>query len=517
MLEARPAPHVLEWPPLLKALQPILAANTEPVYLVGGAVRDAYLRRRVHDLDFATAGDGRPLAQLVANRLGGAYYPLDPERGVGRAIVESEGQRFTIDVVRFRGDTLTADLVARDFTMNAMAVSMAGDLQQIIDPLGGVADLTQKRLRRCAPDSISSDPLRALRAIRQSAALNLTVEPQTRADLREHGPRLVNSSVERVRDEFMTILGGPKPHAALRALDSLGLLRLIVPEVETLRGVTQSSPHVYDVWEHTLRVIERMDGVLTTISPARTEESAADSAYGMIVYLLDRFRRQLQQHLSVPLPNERTVRSLLVLAALLHDCGKPATRTVGPDGRIHFYEHEVVGAVLALERATALRLSNEESARLSEIVRRHMRPMNLAIAGETEPSRRAVYRFWKATGPVVGVDVCLLTLADYLGMVGVMLVLQEWIHRLQLVGALLDGYYNRQETVVAPPPLVNGNDLMNALGVRPGPQVGRLLAAINEAQATGDVTTAEEALALARRVLDAPSSEDEGAPIGGNV
>src|SRR5207244_13623361 len=132
--------------------------------------------------------------------------------------------------------------------------------------------------------------------------------------------------------------------------------------------------------EHTLYVVERLDGLLTTISPARTEESAADSALGMIVYLLDRFRRKFQEHLAMPLPNDRTVRALLILAALLHDCGKPATRTVDEDGRIHFYQHEVIGADLVLERATALRLSNDEANRLSEIVRHHMRPMHMANA-----------------------------------------------------------------------------------------------------------------------------------------
>jgi tRNA nucleotidyltransferase/poly(A) polymerase len=520
MLDPRPLSHVLQWPPIVEALQPILAAHTEPVYLVGGAVRDAYLRRPVHDFDFATSGDGRPVAQLIANRLAGAYYPLDPARGVGRAIVDYEGDHFTIDVAQFRGDTLAADLEARDFTMNAMAVDMAGDLQHIIDPSGGITDLNQKRLRRCGPESISSDPVRALRAIRQGVALSLAIETQTRADIRQYGSRIVNSSVERVRDEFITTLGGPRPHAALRALDALGLLSVVLPEVEAMRGVTQSAPHIYDVWEHTLRVVERLDGVLATISPARTDESAADSAYGMIVYLLDRFRRQLQEHVAVPLPNGRTVKSLLILAALLHDSGKALTRSVGPDGRIHFYQHEVAGADIALERGSALRLSNEEITRLTEIVRHHMRPMNLAASGEAEVSRRAIYRFWKATG-TVGLDVCILTLADYLGMVGVTLDLRDWIHRLQIVGALLDGFYNQQETVVAPPPLVNGRDLMNALTLRAGPQIGRLLAAISEAQAAGDVSTAEDAIAFARNILTAPpdetqSDDDQGdrAPTG---
>jgi len=116
-------------------------------------------------------------------------------------------------------------------------------------------------------------------------------------------------------------------------------------------------------------------------------------------------------------------------------------------------------------------------------------------------SRRAVHRFWKATGEA-GVGVCILTLADYLGMVGVTLVLQDWIHHLQIVDTLLDGYFNQKETVVAPPPLVSGHDLMLALKLEPGPRVGALLNAIAEAQAAGEITTLQEALTLAESMLN---------------
>jgi poly(A) polymerase len=512
-----PVPFQLDWPPILESLHSIAADYSTPVYLVGGAVRDAFLRRAIHDLDFATAGDGREFARRVANKLNGAYYPLDAERGVGRAIIEHGGEKFSIDVARFRGDSLEDDLIGRDFTMNALAVSINGpgsDLQQIIDPLGGLRDLSQKKLRQCSPESISSDPVRALRAIRQSVAFNLTVEPETRKTLHKFGPQIAGASVERVRDEFMNILSGPRPHAALRVLDALGLLRIVLPEVDAMKGVTQSPPHVHDVWEHTLNVVERLDSVLIMISPLRTDENAADSANGMIVYMLDRFRRQLQAHLATELPNGRAMRGMLVLAALLHDSGKPATRSVGEDGRIHFYQHEFVGADLAYERTTALRLSNDEINRISEVVRHHMRPMNLRHGDEI--SRRSVHRFWKATGEA-GVDVCILTMADYLGMVGVTLVLQEWIHHLQMIGTLLDGYFNQKEEIVSPPPLLNGIDLMEKLALAPGPEVGRLLALLAEAQAAGEISTTDDALALARELHGNAAHGQNGATHSGSM
>jgi tRNA nucleotidyltransferase/poly(A) polymerase len=504
------APIDLEWPPILEAVRDVLSGSPTPVYLVGGAVRDALLRRRVHDLDLVTADDGRHMARGLANAVGGAYYPLDPERGVGRAIIEHEGERYSIDVARFRGESLAEDLAGRDFTLNALAAPLTGAMQEIIDPLGGLADLRQKRLRLCSPSAIADDPVRALRAIRQSVAFQFHIEPETRQAMRRDGSRLTDVSPERVRDEFMTMLGGPRPHVALRALDALGLLALIVPEVDAMRGVAQSPPHVFDVWTHTLSVIERLDGVLTTISPLRTDESAADPAHGMIVYLLDRFRGQLQAHLASTLPNGRHVAAVLALGALLHDSGKPATRSVGADGRIHFFGHEAVSAELARARCEALRLSNEETARVVGIAAHHMRPMMLSgSSGESgHVSRRAVYRFWKATGDV-GLDVCIVALADHLGMVGAHFDLQDWLAHVQVVGALLDGYLNRREELVAPPPLIGGRELMRALRLMPGPQVGRLLAAISEAQAAGEVTTAEQALALAQSLRDSLPTGDE--------
>jgi putative nucleotidyltransferase with HDIG domain len=270
----------------------------------------------------------------------------------------------------------------------------------------------------------------------------------------------------------------------------------------------QGAPHVYDVWEHTLNVVERLNGVLTTISPARTEESAADSAFGMIVYLLDRFRKPLQAHLAQSFANSR-MQGLLMLAALLHDAGKPPTQSISDTGHIHFYEHEMVGAEMAVERATALHLSNDEIERLSTIIRHHMRPMLLTMQTDTQLSRRTVHRFWKATGEV-GVDICMLTLADYLGKFGVTLVLQDWIHYLQIVGALLEGYFQQRESVVAPPPLVTGHDLISSLALRPGPLIGQILSAISEAQGAGEISTVEEAMALAKTMLENSDAHSAG-------
>jgi hypothetical protein len=150
-------------------------------------------------------------------------------------------------------------------------------------------------------------------------------------------------------------------------------------------------------------------------------------------------------------------------------------------------------------------LSNEEAVRLSAIIRNHMRPIALREAPTL--TRRIVHRFWRATGEA-GLDVCVLTLADYLGIVGVTFVLQDWIAYLELVGGLLDGYFNQHDTVVSPPPLLSGRDLMDQLSLPPGPDIGRLLTALSEAQASGEISTQAEALALARFLLNTPQAQE---------
>ncbi len=492
-------PRPLTWHPALVAIQAVLEGE-QGVYIVGGAVRDAMLQRPLHDIDLASQGDGRPIARKIANAFGGAYYPLDPERGVGRAIIDWEGEPLTIDVAQFRGSDLLTDLQKRDFTLNAMAVDMAGDLSQIIDPTGGLRDLANKRLRQCSPDSVASDPVRALRAIRTSLTHGLLIEPSTREAIKDCAARLADVSPERVRDELFQILDSKRPSAALAVMQQMGLLATILPEAVAMVGVEQSAPHQFDVWRHTLSTLDYLGRLLQLVESEsqRDQDLTANLQIGMSAIVITKYRDQLRAHLAHSWPNGRSHRALLVLAGLLHDCGKPAARTVEPGGRVRFFRHEQIGAELAYERALALRLSKEESERLTAIVRNHMRPH--LLHNDHPMTRRGIYRFWRDTGPA-GVDVCLLALADYLGTYGPTLEPHAWIAYLETIQTLLEHYYEHHETTVAPPPLITGQTLLDRFGLQPGPQIGSILEQVREAQAAGEITTHEEALDWVQRFL----------------
>jgi poly(A) polymerase len=495
-----PTRERLRLPPLFEEVRRLIdeAQPGAQVWLVGGAVRDGLLGRDTHDLDFAVQGDALRLARAVAGRLGGAFYPLDDDRGTGRVVLPRDEARYFVDFAALRAPDLEHDLRGRDFSLNALAAPLA-EPEALIDPVGGEADLRAKLIRACGPDSLRDDPVRCLRAVRLAAQFDFHIHKETRQAVKREASGLANVSAERIRDEFMRLLGGRRASAAVRALDVLGLFEFVAPEMGALKGLAQSAPHAFDAWEHTLATLERLEALLAVLGPVHDPDAAADLPLGLATARLGRFRAGLAEHLSACLSSDRPTRQLLFLAALLHDAGKPATRAVRGDGRITFYRHDQVGAEIAERRAEGLRLSADEVQRVRTIVACHMRPLFLANESGG-PSRRAIHRFYQTAG-AAGVDVCLLSLADTLATWGPAFRQDDWNRLTEVVAALLRGYFEEYEQVIEPEPLVNGRDLMVHLNLAEGPVIGKLLAAIRESQAAGEVADRAGALELAGNLL----------------
>ena len=478
------------------------ALPEQEIYLVGGAVRDILLKRGSPDLDFAVPAKGVSLARRVANSLDADFMVLDDVRDTGRVIVnESGGARIFLDFATYRGRNLEEDLRARDFTMNAIAFNLQD--QTLIDPLNGASDLRNRLIRICSPTSLKDDPVRILRAVRQAAALGCRIQPETRQAMKEAADQLPGISAERLRDELFKILGGPKPDASLRALEMLGILPHLLPELPRLKGVTQTAPHIYDVWEHTLKVLSYLEGILAALAPDYSADKTNDLFTGLLTLRIGRFREQYATHFAESLNTDRSVRAALFFAALYHDVGKPSTKSVGENGRIHFYDHEIKGAETASIRAEAFNLSNDEIGRIHKIILHHMRFHFFSgrMEGqEREPSRRAIYRFFRDAGEA-GVDLVLLGLADLRGTYGATLPQATWTSALDVARILLENYWEKREETVAPPRLVDGNDLMRELSLKPGRTIGQLLENIREGQATGKIATREDALEFAKEQL----------------
>ena len=494
-------PVSFSFSPLLTSIMQALPVDQE-IYLVGGAVRDAILGRTSHDLDFSIPTDGIKLARMIANKLNGAFYPLDSERDTGRVILIHEDETRTImDFATYRGEDIESDLRDRDFTINAIAFNLQNE--EVFDPLHGANDVRAKIIRVCTPGALDNDPVRVLRAIRQAAGLGFQIDIDTRQKLKQAAGKLGSVSSERLRDELFRILEGPQPGTAIRALEMLGVLPHILPELSSLKGVDQPSPHVDDVWMHTLGVMNYLEEILSALAPGYDPEATGDLFTGLLVLRLGRYREQFRAHFANALNTNRSLRGLLFFAALYHDVAKPTCKTVDEDGRIRFWGHDEQGEDMTVARASTLHLSNDEIQRLRLIIRNHMRVHFHSTRLEAEhktPSRKALYRFFRDTGEA-GVDLVLLALADTRATYGHTLTQESWIAVLDICRIFLENYWEKPTETVAPPRLLDGNEAMSELELNPGPRVGEVLEIIREAQATGKVSTREEALDYARSWL----------------
>lgn len=485
----------LIWPDLVPDLQERLADDPTPVWIVGGAVRDAYLHRSLHDLDLVTPDQAVALARKIARLMNGDLFILDAERDVARVILSLEGdaqavhpaemkpRKFIIDVAGFRGETLAADLRDRDFTFNAMAVDFKGDLSLLIDPLAGEQDITLKRVRQCKPDALTDDPIRMLRAVRLSAQFGFTIESGTLASIRSHTANLTQTSAERIRDEFFKILGLAKPTQPLRIAARLGLLQTFLPEIDGLINTAPEGSPFANRWDQLLVTIEKLHTLQASIIQ-RTESSPASFEVGMVVMQFDRYRHALSGYLRRPGPEDRTMVMLLILALMLR-----AINATAVSGQ----------AVDAEDYADRLRLSNPEKQFLVTSVA-HMQPIPL----DRRPNRLTMHRYWYQFGEA-GIGLLLIRLSEMLGAYAHFIEQDQWLVIVDSANTLLEAYFDHHDTIVSPPVLLDGTQLKQMLKLRSGPIIGQLLTLIREGQVTGTITSTEEALEQAREYISQQS------------
>ncbi len=447
-------------------------------WVVGGAVRDRLLERDVDDLDLVVDGDGRAAAKAIARATGGPMFSLSAEFGAWRVLAPDRS--WTIDLNPLRGGSLEADLLLRDLTVNAIAEPLHGG--DAVDPTGGLEDLAARRLRMATPQALRDDPLRVVRLARLALALDFAIEPATAAAARDAAPGLAQVAGERVFAELNLLLAHDRAPRGIELLGEVGAVDAVLPEIAALDGVEQNRYHDRDVLGHTLEVlaetiaIERHPGIVLGFEQA--EPLAA----------------VLREPLADGLPRSMGLR----WGALLHDAAKPATRVMHEDGSVGgFPGHDVQGADLAREVLTRLRASERLRAHVAALTRHHLRLGFLVHRGPLDA--HDLYDYLTATEPVE-VDVTVLSVADRLATRG--RKADEAIARhVTLAKEILPAVLAWRAAGGRPAPLLRGDELSERLGLPPGPQVGRLLAALSEAQYAGEVTSPEQAVELARRLL----------------
>jgi poly(A) polymerase len=495
------ASHLDTWTlDLLQRAAHFLSDKNAAAYLVGGSVRNLLLHEPCIDWDMTIEGDAPRLARKLANKLGGYYAHLHEK--ASRIVVKHEGQEAIIDVAPLQGDTIEADLLLRDFTINAIAVPLASVVQHIadgttlalIDPTHGAADIEARRLRAVDDDVFRRDPLRMLRAVRFIMRYHLTLADQTEQMLTCNAALITRSAPERIHDELYAILGPEGATRRLRFLDEHGLLTALIPEFIPARGMPQPGLHHWDVLEHSLETVAALEQLAAVLQqePEEIERSRFEHDGNLAelrTLLYEAQRQHIFQFAALTSP-------AMKLAALLHDIGKAVTYKVDNEGNIHFYGHPQAGVPLAQQIMQRLSASTHDRRLVQQVAVHHMRTGQLSRDTVTE---RAIRRYFVDLGPT-GLNVALVSLADHLAMRGPEQLSIWWQRHLATVRLLFTRYI-RERSRILPPRLVQPEELMRRLNIEPGPIIGQLLEDIAEAQAEGRVHSKDEAIWLAEERL----------------
>lgn len=427
------------------------------LYLVGGSVRDALLGRLHEDLDFTTDATPEQTLETVRGWHDGTWLA-----GVQFGTVGVNKQGHRLEITTFRAEryaedsrnpvvehvtSVDADLGRRDFTINAMALRLPD--RTFVDPFGGVRDLAARVLRTpgAPEDSFGDDPLRMLRAARFVAQLDLEPAPALVGAMKQMAGRLSIVSQERIAEELRKLLDAANPSKGLDLATDTGLCDVFLPELPALRLEQDPVNRHKDVYRHTLAVLDKI---------------VASGSAGE--------------------PD-----TVLRMAGVLHDIGKPATRRIGPEG-VSFHHHEVVGAKIARKRLRELRYPNDFVDEVCELVELHLRFHTFRLGW----SDSAVRRYVRDAGPLldrlntlVRCDCTTRNKARARELSDAMDALEERIAHLAA-----------EEDLKSIRPPIDGNDVMTHLGVSPGPVIGRALAHLLEIRLERGEYSREEAFAL---------------------
>lgn len=467
---------------ILKPIYNFAKLKKVKLYLVGGALRDLILNRTKEnpDFDFCLKSGALKFAAKLAKELMCAFVVLDEEHAACRLVKKINQKMYTFDFSDFRAATLEKDLRHRDFTINSMALGLGDvfggqDLNTlIIDPYSGSADIRAKIIKATGPGSFKEDPLRILRAFSFSCALGFSLDKETLRLAKKEKNKISRVSSERIREELFKILDSSMAYTCLVSLDKLRILEIIFPEIKPMRKIGQGPYHHLDVWQHTLETLSQFELILKWAKKTP----------------------QITDYLQEEVAGLRRRSSLLKLACILHDVGKPkALRR--EKGKIIFHGHERIGLGLTRIISRRLKLSNDEGRVLERIVLWHLRPGYLA--NNPQPTARAIFRYFRDTGNDA-LAVLLLSLADQRATQGHQTTALSRLRHEKTVKALIRKLLKQkdQKKLVR---LLNGNHLMSKFKLPASPLIGKLLVELEEAQAIGKIKNKSEAWQLAAKLI----------------
>ena len=466
----------------LKLIGNLTQGCPQEIYLVGGALRDLFLKRKkeVPDFDFAVSSSAIALSRKIAQKLQCPLVILDKRHGSSRIIYKKNDFSCNFDFTDFRGKDIAEDLLHRDFTINSLAVNVkaiknAKNINDIlIDNFSARKDIRAKTIRIISEFSFPEDPLRILRAFSLSAVLNFRCEAKTKSAIRKYKGKISSSAFERITEELFKILNSENGFKIIKAMDALKVLDEFMPEIKSMRKVNQGPYHHLDVYGHSLETLKQIERLFAQL----------------------KMNKDIQGYVNQVISATHTKRGLLKLGAFLHDIGKPVSKErVG--AKTCFHGHERAGRNIVREISERLRLSNDERSALDKIIFWHLRPGYMA---DIEPlTHRATYRFFRDAQDEA-VSILLLSIADQRSTRGSLTRGENRRHHEAVCLGLVKEYFRKKRERKFPK-LLNGFEVMKHFKLSPGPFIGKILREIEEAQAIGEIEDKKEALEVAKRII----------------
>lgn len=474
----------------IKAVNDIALADSTPVYLVGGHLRDFVMQTDTKfsakqnigpaylDYDFAVKSERQngaaEFARLVSEKLNGVFVLLDEKNDTARVVLNTDTDNpVNIDFALCVGGGIESDVMRRDYSVNALAWDPKNP-DVLIDKVHAMQDIENRTIRALSEENLKDDPLRILRAYRFSAALSFSIDQTTKNWLAQNASLLSGVAGERISTELFALFSHANTFVHLQAMADNKVLDAVFPELAATRVVTANAYHHLGLLDHSLEAVRQME-----LFYERASERLKESCNQIIGHKLNRL-------------------AVTKVATLLHDIGKPETWEITPEGRHTFYAHDSLGAKMSDETALRLKWSKSVSRFINRLIKWHLRPGALFHSGE--PTQKAINRFYRQ----VGVDVPELILLAYgdLGATRGQGLGDEARARLETrFDDLLSGYFLYIEEQARTPRFLTGADVMELLQIAPGPVVGELLEALDEAQTLKIINSKKEAERFAKELF----------------
>jgi len=451
---------------VLRQIKPFLAGVD--AYLVGGYVRDVFLGKQSCDRDIIIIKDNiEEFSKNIAQKINATFIELDKNWEIYRLVLQDK--KNYIDFAKAIENSIEKDLKRRDITINSIAFNL--NTNEFYDPNNGIDDIKNGIIKGLSEENFTDDPLRLLRVFRFQSTLGYKISPQTYKIICKHARLIEKPAKERVNTELIKLFEGKHAASTLQSMDDAGILELIFPFVKEIKTIPPNTHHHLDLIHHSLETVKQIDEIIPAL-PQKAQEILQETPYGTV-----------------------QKSAYLKLAGFMHDIGKPSTWTIDEEtGRHRFIYHDSKGAEIAPAYLKKLKFSKKQIAYIQNLIRNHIYPSNVNLNNE-----KSVMKFLRKMDNDT-IDVLVLAMADRLSARGPAITEEMVSQNLNQLNTILNRYLEKLDEIKPLPKLLNGNEVMKILNIKPSPQLGEILSELQAAQEDGLVTTHEEAVDFVKKI-----------------